>query len=62
MTVTIDNERPVHYCSRCEEGIYAGERFFETYEAQYVCEICYDDMTKSELFKAVGAEFKRAEV
>ena len=51
---------PLYWCSRCGNGIYSGEYFFDGYGGK-VCEDCLDEMTAHEIIKMCGDELKLAE-
>lgn len=50
---------PVMICSRCEEGIFAGEKYFESSDGP-ICEECLHDMSGTEVLELIGEEMKEA--
>lgn len=49
----------VHRCGKCGEGIFEGDRYFNSQEG-YICEECLDDMSSSELLELVGESLAMA--
>lgn len=51
--------KEVHICSECLEGIYPGDRFYESC-GSYVCEECLKGMTIDEIFELLGESLEEA--
>ena len=51
--------KEVHICSECLEGIYPGDRFYESC-GSYVCEECLKSMTIDEIFELLGESLEKA--
>ena len=51
--------KEVHICSACLEGIYPGDRFYESC-GSYVCEECLKGMTIDEIFELLGESLEKA--
>lgn len=51
--------KEVHICSECLEGIYPGDRFYESC-GSYVCEECFKGMTIDEIFELLGESLEKA--
>lgn len=51
--------KEVHICSECLEGIYPGDRFYESC-GNYVCEECLKGMTIDEIFELLGESLEKA--
>lgn len=51
--------KEVHICSECLEGIYPGDRFYESC-GSYVCEECLKGMTIDEIFELLGESLEKA--
>ena len=51
--------KEVHICSECLEGIYPGDRFYESC-GRYVCEECLNGMTIDEIFELLGESLEEA--
>lgn len=50
---------PVLTCIRCEEGIFAGSKYFESDEGP-ICEECIHDMNGIEVLELIGEEMIEA--
>lgn len=55
----VPEPKEVHICSECLEGIYPGDRFYESY-GSYVCEECLKGMTIDEIFELLGESLEEA--
>lgn len=51
----------VYVCSRCGEGVYAGDRFLREPDGDILCEICLDNMDNDELLHELGLSTEIAE-
>ena len=52
--------KPVIVCVRCEEGIFAGDKYYESGEGP-ICEECMDGMRAGEILELFGEEMITAE-
>lgn len=50
---------PVHRCEKCGEGIFAGDRYFDSKKG-YICEECIVEMTADEFMELIGETFSTA--
>lgn len=53
--------KPVMICSVCNEGIFEGNRFYDSNKGP-VCEACLEDMTVLEILKLFGEKLTTAEM
>ena len=53
--------RPVYTCDIRNEGIYDGERYFDSPRNGPICENCIGDMGAKEFMELVGESFDTAE-
>lgn len=44
---------PIYKCSKCGEGIYEGDKFYDGI-GEEVCEECISDMSAEEILEMVG--------
>lgn len=51
---------PVKICARCEEGIFAGEKYFDSPDGP-ICEECMDGMKANEILEILGEKLDTAE-
>lgn len=51
---------PVYMCIKCNEGIFSGDKYFDSYLGP-ICEDCLDDMTVKECLEYVGETLSTAE-
>lgn len=51
--------KPIHECLCCEDGICADERYIETSDG-YICGLCLDEMTVSDVLEQLNVEVKTA--
>lgn len=52
--------KPAYICSKCGEGIFPGDSYYDTGKEQ-ICEWCMEDMTSREILELLGEEYSIAE-
>lgn len=50
---------PVHRCDKCGEGIFEGDKYFDSQEG-YVCKECLNDMSSDEVLELLGESLATA--
>lgn len=51
---------PIMRCSECGEGIFEGDKYYDTGNGG-VCKNCIEDMTAKEFMELIGEKFSTAE-
>lgn len=51
---------PVFWCSKCGEGIYAGDQYLETEDGETICKECLEDMSAMDLLEILGMSLGEA--
>lgn len=50
---------PVHKCRKCGDGIYEGDKFFESDEGE-ICEACMENMSLDEILALFEKQLETA--
>lgn len=55
-----DEPKAIHTCGICKEGIFAGMKFYTTYDGKNICEECLDEMSAKELLELMNERLEEA--